>query len=331
MHRAIFLNQDAAAIARVFGQGRRQSVEALLPTRPGCLRREELAGCAQDLAGVEVVWSTWGMPALDDGDLACLPALKAVFYAAGTVRGFAPALLAHGVTVCSAWRANALPVAEATLGHILLALKQTWGQARAIRAARSWDCADRPAITGAYGATVGLIALGAVGRRVAELLRPFDLHVLAYDPMGPKDAGFLGVELVSLDDVFRRADVVSVHAPSLPTTRGMIRGAHLEMLRPYATFINTARGALVRQDEMIAVLRRRPDLQAVLDVVEPEPPAPDSPLFELPNVLMTPHIAGSAGNEVLRMSDWMIDECARFLGGQPLRHAVTPALLAAMA
>jgi phosphoglycerate dehydrogenase-like enzyme len=332
MTKAIFLNQDPAAVERVYGSGRRQRVEALLPTRPGCLRREDLAGCAPDLTAVEVVWSTWGMPTLADADFACLPKLRAVFYAAGTVRGFAPPLLERGITLCSAWRANALPVAEATLAHILLALKQTWAQARAVRAARDWNAADRPPITGAYGATVGLIALGAVGRRVVELLRPFDLHVLAYDPFAPPAAAAaLGVELVSLEDIFRRADVVSVHAPWLPQTEGMIGGRHLEMLKPHATFINTARGAVVREGEMIEVLCRRPDVQAILDVVYPEPPVCISALYDLPNVLLTPHIAGSMGNEVLRMTDWMIEECTRYLAGEPLRHQVTPALLATMA
>ena len=331
-YRAIFLSQNPEAVARVYGQGRRERVEALMPTRPGCVRREDLSGHAAELGQVQAVWSTWGMPVLADGDLALLPRLRAVFYAAGTVRQFAPVLLARGVTVCSAWRANALPVAEFALAHILLALKQTWPQARAIGAARDWETPARPPSTGSYGATVGLIALGAVGRRVVELLKPFDVRVIAYDPcLGAEAAAALGVEMVSLEDLFRRADVVSLHAPWLPQTQGLIGGAHLALLKPHATFINTARGAVVREDEMIEVLRRRPDVQAVLDVVHPEPPARASALFDLPNVLLTPHIAGSAGNEVLRLADWMIQECERWSAGRPLRHAVTPALLAGMA
>jgi len=303
-----------------------------MPTRPGCVRREELSAQAGELAQVEAAWSTWGMPALTEADLAHLPRLKAVFYAAGTVRAFAPVLLARGIIVCSAWRANALPVAEFAVAHILLALKQTLPQARAVRAARDWAAPARPPITGSYGATVGLIALGAAGRRVVELLRNFDVRVIAYDPgPGAEAAAGLGVEMVSLDDLFRRADVVSLHAPWLPQTEGMIGGAQLALLRPHATFINTARGAVVREEEMIEVLRRRPDVQAVLDVVHPEPPARSSALFDLPNVLLTPHIAGSAGNEVQRLADWMIEEGGRWIAGRPLRHAVTPALLAGMA
>lgn len=326
-HRAIFLNQDPAMVERVYGDGRRAQAEALLPVRPGVVRREDLAGLAGDLAGVEVAFSTWGMPRLEAEDLRHLPALRAVLYAAGSVKGFAQPLLERGVAVSTAWQANALPVAEATLAHILLALKQTFQQARAVRAARGYG-SPRPPCTGTYGAVVGLVSLGAIGRRVVELLRPFDVRVIAFDPYAKATPG---IELVGLDEVFARADVVSLHAPWIPATEGMIRGSHLRLMKPHATFINTARGAIVREAELAEALRDRTDLQAVLDVTWPEPPPADSPLYDLPNVLLTPHIAGSAGNEVLRMADWMIDEAGRLIRGDELRYGVTTAMLEGMA
>jgi phosphoglycerate dehydrogenase-like enzyme len=327
MHKAILLAQDPATAERVFAGDRRSRIDAILPLRPGVVRREDLAALASELRDVEVAFSTWSMPALTAADLVHLPRLRAVLYAAGTVKGFARPLLERGIQVSSAWQANALPVAETTLAHILLALKQTFQQARAIRTARAYATA-RPPVTGTYGATVGIISLGAIGRRVIELLAPFDLRVLAYDPFAQPQSG---IELAPLDEVFRRADVVSLHAPWIPATEGMIRGEHLRLMRPHATFINTARGALVREDELAAALRDRPDLQAVLDVTWPEPPPADSPLYDLPNVLLTPHIAGSAGNEVLRMADWMIDECGRLVAGEALRHAVAIDMLDRMA
>jgi len=326
-HRAIFLNQDPRQIERVFGDGRRARAEALLAVRPGVVRREDLAGIAGELAGVEYVFSTWGMPKLEPADLAHLPRLKAVLYAAGTVKSFAAPLLERGIAVHSAWKANALPVAETTLAQIILALKQTFQQARAVRAARSY-AGQRATITGTYGATVGLVSLGAIGRRVVELLKPFDLKVIAYDPYAKPVPG---IELVGLDEVFRRADVVSLHAPWIPATVGMITGAHFRLMKPHATFINTARGAIVREAEMCAALAERPDLQAVIDVTWPEPPPADSPLYDLPNVLLTPHIAGSAGNEVIRMADWMIDECGRLLRGEAPLHGVALSMLDTMA
>jgi phosphoglycerate dehydrogenase-like enzyme len=102
-------------------------------------------------------------------------------------------------------------------------------------------------------------------------------------------------------------------------------------MKPYATFINTARGAVVREPEMIEVLRARPDLVAVLDVTYPEPPAPDSPLYDLPNVIYTPHIAGSMDHECYRMGQMMVDELRRYVNGQPLRHALSREQIARMA
>jgi phosphoglycerate dehydrogenase-like enzyme len=326
-HKAIFLNQHEPNVARVFA-GRRERIEALLPTRPGVVRCEDLPALKGELAEVEVAFSTWGMPSLDAAARACLPKLKAVFYAAGSVKGFAEPLLTNGIAVSSAWQANALPVAEYTLAHIILALKQTFQLSRSVRADRAYHRPGSAAITGTYGSTVGLIALGAIGRRVVELLKPFDVRVIAYDPYAKPTPG---IEFVGLDEVFARADVVSLHAPWIPATEGMITGAHLRQMKPWSTFINTSRGKLVREDEMIAVLRERPDLQAVLDVTWPEPPAQDSALYDLPNVLLAPHIAGSAGNEVHRMADWMIEECQRYLQGEPLRYGVTVAMLPTMA
>jgi phosphoglycerate dehydrogenase-like enzyme len=121
---------------------------------------------------------------------------------------------------------------------------------------------------------------------------------------------------------------VSVHTPLLAETRGMIAGAHIEMMKPCATFINTARGEVVRESELIGVLRDRPDIQAVLDVCSVEPPPADSPLYELPNVVLTPHIAGSVGPECQRMGQYVAEELERYVAGQPLHWAITPELAA---
>jgi phosphoglycerate dehydrogenase-like enzyme len=224
--------------------------------------------------------------------------------------------------MCSAWAANAVPVAEYTLSQIVFGLKRGWHYVRALRREGKWR-RDLPA-PGAYGSTVGVISLGQVGRRVCRMLQGLDVRVLAYDPLATAGAAAeLNVTLCGLDEIFRRADVVSLHAPKLPRTEGMITGAHLASMKPNATFINTARGAIVRQREMIDVLRHRPDLLAVLDVTDPEPPEDGSELFALDNVVVTPHIAGSMGDECRRQARYMIDELRRYLAGQPLQWAIT--------
>jgi phosphoglycerate dehydrogenase-like enzyme len=147
---------------------------------------------------------------------------------------------------------------------------------------------------------------------------------MVYDPfLSEAEAQVLGVEQVSLDDLFRRSDVVSLHAPSFPETQGMITGEHIDSMKPGATFINTARGELVRESEMIEVLSRRLDLQAVLDVTVQEPTEADSPLYGLENVVLTPHMAGSVGSECRRMGRYMVEELARYLAGEPLKYVLT--------
>jgi phosphoglycerate dehydrogenase-like enzyme len=274
------------------------------------------------LKQAEAILSGWGAPRMDEELLAAAPNLRAVFYAAGSIRGVVTeAFWRRGIVITSAYAANAVPVAEYTLSQILFCLKFGWRFVAAYKQARKWS--KRPDPPGAYGSTVGIISLGMIGRLVCKLLRPFDVKVLAFDPyVDASVAGELNVELCSLDDVFRRSDVVSLHTPNLPETQGMVTGAHFDMMKPGAAFINTARGAIVRESEMIEALRRRIDLQAVLDVTHPEPPVPDSPLYDLPNVVLTPHIAGSMAGECRRMGRYMLEELRRYLSGQPLQWAI---------
>ena len=141
----------------------------------------------------------------------------------------------------------------------------------------------------------------------------------------------MGVERVSLEELFARSDIISLHTPWLPATEGLITGELLASMKLNATLINTSRGAIVREQEMIAVLRQRPDLWAVLDVVYPEPPVPSSPLYELPNVVLTPHIAGSMQDECRRMGQYVIGELKRYLAGEPLKWGLTKERAARMA
>jgi len=274
------------------------------------------------LRACEVIFSGWGGPHMDEAFLAAAPNLKAFFYGAGSIRGcVTDACWERGLQVTSAVAANAVPVAEYTLGVILLGLKRFWQQAAAYHTGQPHQAI---AVAGAYRSTVGLVSLGTVGRLVCGLLKPFDVHVVAHDPFTkPADAAELGVELVTLDEVFARAEVVSLHTPNLPETRGLITGAHIRAMRPSSVFLNSARGAVVREDELADALAARPDLWAVLDVTIGERTDADAPLLRLPNVTRTPHIAGSQAGECRRMGRYMVDELARYLRGEPLRYGIT--------
>ncbi len=293
----------------------------LISPRP--LSRAEVAQNPAVLSDAEVIFSGWGAPLMDADFLAAAPRLRAVFYGAGSIRGFTTdAFWQRGIQVASAYAMNAIPVAEFTLGAILLSLKNTWRYALGTK--RLGRQMDRVPCAGGYGSKVGIISLGMIGRLVRERLRPFDLDVLAYDPFVTQaQATALDVEMVSLDEIFRRCDVVSLHTPWLKETEGMIQARHFGLMKNGATFINTARGAVVSEPGMIEVLTKRPDLTALLDVTYPEPPVPDSPFYTLPNVVLTPHIAGSQNRECHRMGRLMIDEFDRFERGEPMKWAIS--------
>jgi phosphoglycerate dehydrogenase-like enzyme len=304
---------------------------ALLDVQPTRMTGAEAAGRLAEIGDVQVILSGWGGPRMDEAFLAAVPGLEAVFYASGTVRGLVTeAFWRRNVPICSAWGANAVPVAEFTLAQIILCLKHAYQRSRATQAARTFINRDVP--PGNYGSRVGLVGLGMIGRLVADLLKVLSVEVRAYDPVAdPAKAAALGVALVDLPELFRECDVVSLHAPSLASTRGMITGEHLRSMKPGASFINTSRGAVVREQEMIAALQDRPDLFAVIDVTEPEPPEPGSPLYTLANVFLTPHIAGSNGRECQRMGEYMLDEVRHYLAGEPLRWQVTHQVVELMA
>lgn len=275
------------------------------------------------LAQAEVIFCGWGTPRFDKMILDQAPCLRAVFYAAGSVRHLVSEdFWARGIRIASGYAMNGLAVADYTVGVILIGLKHGFLHARHAR--ENGNHFRKGPVPGAYESTVGIISLGAAGRALLERLRAFDLRVIAHDPyVSAQEAADLNVELVGLDELFARADAVSLHTPQLPETIGLVQGRHIQSMKQGAVFINTARGAIVRETEMIEVLRRRADLTAVLDVSDPEPPRPGSPLYSMPNVVLTPHIAGAVGRERLRLGRCMIEEFDRWQRGEAMRWEIT--------
>lgn len=324
--RALFVLREDA-YEQIYGPEQRAAIDELVELAGPPRSAETLAADWSVLEDVEVLLSGWGAPVMDAPFLERAPALRLVLYGAGAVRGFAsPALFERGVRLSSANAANAVPVSEFALAAILFSLKHGWRLMR--RAPVPPAGPERQAVPGAYHSVVGLAGLGTIGRLVRQRLLPFDLKVLAYDPYCESEtARQLGVELVGLDELFQSSAVVSLHVPLYDATRGLIGARQLSLLGRGATFINTARGGLVRHDELAEVLGARPDLQAVLDVTDPEPLPEGHPLLALPNVVVTPHIAGSLGPECRRLGDTVVSELRRYIAGEPLHHAVDPKLL----
>jgi phosphoglycerate dehydrogenase-like enzyme len=271
-------------------------------------------------SGVDVLITGWGAPPLTAELLSRLPDLRVVLHAAGSVRGLGtPEFWSRDIPVASALDTNTRPTAEFAAAEIVYALKKGWQSTRALHKSRDWY-EGALEIPGLYNSVVGLVSLGRVGRYVAErLVLIGGIRVLAFDPFTTaRDAAALGIELVGLPELFAVSDVVSLHSPALPSTKGLVTESLLKSLKFGATFINTSRGSIVDEPALIRVLTERHDLFAALDVTDPEPPAADSPLWDLSNVVLTPHIAGSSGDERRTLALFVLRQLELYIAGDPL-------------
>lgn len=323
--RALLLG-DAERIMAVYGPDQMKRLEGLVDLHHRPITHQELKGHLGQNPSPQVILSTWGMPQLTDEELDLMPDLKLVLYAAGDVRGFAETLVKRGIPIVSAWRANAVPVAEFTLAQILLSAKGWFRNSADYKSKRSREGAMVG--PGCKGVTVALIGAGAIAQLVIAHLKNFDFTVLVVDPyLSEGRARELGVSKASLEQAFSQALIVSNHVPNNSSTQGMI-GAKEWLAMPHGgTFINTGRGQTLRNEEFYDAFRSRPDLTALLDVTYPEPLPAESPIWDLPNVHISTHIAGAIGQEVWRMSELVIDELQNWQQGKPLNHLVEPGAL----
>ena len=318
----IYLCENEKDIRRVYCDNERVYTKA------------DVLNAPEKFKATEYIFSTWGMPQFTEEEIkAYLPSLKAVFYGAGTVQSFARPFLNCGVKIFSAWAANAVPVAEYTVAQIILANKGFFSSSQLAKtgdrqAARQNFCS----YPGNYGVKIGIIGAGMIGSLVIQMLKAYQLDILVFDPFLPDEkADKLGAKKVSLETLFSECQVVSNHLADNKQTQGMLGGKLFETMLPYATFINTGRGAQVVEADLIKVLNERPDITALLDVTFPEPPEKDSELYSLKNCILTPHIAGSAGYEVRRMGEYMIEEYKNLIENKPCKYEVTLEMLKTMA
>lgn len=321
------------------------------------------------LKSLGVLITGWDAPVIGPAELDKMPRLRAILHSAGSVKGYlAPEVWTRGILVTTAADANARPVAEYTLAAILLAGKDvpafaasyardpafriipgdqdgygTGADTRASAPEAHGSQAHGPGTVssvtsgpgtfgiGNYGRTVGIIGASRVGRQVIDLLGALDFRVRLYDPhVRPDDPVLRRVERTGLVDLLRRSSIVSIHAPLLPDTRGMLGSRELALMSPGSVLINTARGAILDHDALADAVRDG-GLRAILDVTEPEPLPAGHPLRELPGVILTPHVAGSLGNELRRLGQSVTTELELFAAGQPARSPVPGQSLLTMA
>ncbi|MEU6668496.1 hydroxyacid dehydrogenase [Streptomyces sp. NPDC046727] len=313
---------DPAMADHVLPEELRTRLSAVVRLVPGPKSPATQATFPDALAEAEILISGWGCPRLTADVLAGAPRLRAVMHAAGSVRPLvSDAMWERGIVVSSAADANAGPVIAYTLALITLAARRTLTMAAGYGG--EWkDFASRP---GADGSTVGIVGASRIGRGVLAGLRRSDAgyRLLLSDPyVTDEEARRLGAERVGLAELCRRSAVVSVHAPLLPETTGLLDAGMLGLIPDGGVLVNTARGAVVDTEALTreCVSGR---LEAYLDVTEPEPLPPGHPLLSLPNVLVTPHIAGAQGREVRRLGEYAAAEIERWVAGEPLLGAVT--------
>ena len=318
------LLMDPALVSFVFGDDERQRLAEMLEI--------DMTDAATSLAGipapseVELLITGWGVPVIDRDGLDAFPALRAIVHWGGGIGFLDEAASARGIRISSARAANAVPVAEFTQAMITLAAKDAFWLSRQYCAEQRFI--DREATApraGLFRTTVGIVGASTIGTMVIEKLRASDVEVLLYDPYAtPETAQRLGAELIDdLEELARRSRILSVHAPETPRTAGMMSRAVLAALPDGATLVNTARGALVDQDALVDELQRG-RLRAVLDVTEPDVLEAGHPLYTLPNVFLTPHLAGSMGVELRRLGESALAEVERFVAGAPFENPMQP-------
>lgn len=281
---------------------------------------------ADMLARTELLVTGWGSQQLTPELREAMPRLKLVAHLAGTVKSVvSPEIMLSGVRVTHAAAANATPVAQYVLAVILLHNKRVPDWVRLYSQQRAQFRAHAEpmrAQVGNRGRTIGIVGASRVGRCLIEFLRPHGFCILLHDPyLSPQEASGLGVEMVPLDRLLAESHVVSLHQPLVPATCNSFGAREFAAMRDGALFINTARGGIVDHDALAGAMRNG-RLNAVLDVTDPEPLPDASPLWDMPNVLLTPHVAGSMGTETAAMTEMVIEEIRRFTRGEALQHEV---------
>ena len=332
-NKACFVGSERQ-IARVYQETAPKLMQENLEF-PGEVINLENIGKHKKFAGeCKYIFSTWGMASgLADYFGSC----EVLFYGAGSVQAFAREYLERGIRISSAWVANGVAVAEIVLSQIIFACKGFFRVMGRVNSRAAWGEMSRFAnanYRGNYNQRIGILGAGTIGRRVIDYIKRLELkaEILVHDPhYSDEAAAAAGVRKASLEEIFSTCAVISNHVANLPATVGMINKAHFSLMQDYSTFINTGRGAQVVERDMLDALKANVSLTAVLDVTEPEPPADGSELYSLGNVVLTPHLAGCTGDEILRMADYMYGEYKLYAGENRLNYEVTAEMLEHMA
>ncbi|MBE6964533.1 MAG: hydroxyacid dehydrogenase [Ruminococcaceae bacterium] len=277
-----------------------------------------------------VIITSWQTPMLDNEILDLCPELLGVIHGAGSVKDvIGDDVIQRELRVTASANEISRGVAETTLGIAIAACKGFFWLPQESRDGlwRENFCK----VTDFYGLKIGVIGAGYAGRHFIKLLKSFCVEILVYDPYVPAEQIiFLGAEKLELDALMSQCDVISVHAPSIPETDNMINRNNLKLLKEGAVLINTSRGSLINEEDLIAECKKR-NITAVLDVTAPEPPAQDSELRKLPNIHLLQHTAGVTNNGSKRIGRHVCEEAQRLLSGEKMKCELDLSRLSTMA
>lgn len=320
--KGILLGEEAYHFTRIFVNGRWERLKELIDIEDVVYSRKLIHQQADCVKTAEVAFATWNCPILSKEEIQeYLPNLKVLFYAAASVIYFQDAYLQCGIKIVSAASAMAVSVAEFTVGEIYHANKGVYGYMRnysSIGHATAHENAQQ--YPGNYKTRVGILGVGMIGTRVINMLKAFsELEIMVYDPyLEDQRVKALSVSRNSLEEIFSQCQTISNHMADNKDTKNLLNGSLFSLMKDNAAFINTGRGAQVNHDDLYAALREKPGRTAILDVTYPEPLPSNHALLGLDNVFITPHIAGTAANDILRMTDFLLGQLVNYKRDLPL-------------
>jgi D-3-phosphoglycerate dehydrogenase len=231
-----------------------------------------------------------------------------------------PTASQKGIIVMNTPDANTLSTCEQTIA-LLMAVARNTPQAHASLKAKKWD---RNKFTGIelYGKTLGVIGLGRIGTEVAKRMAAFGMKIIGYDPFITKErANELGITTMSVDEVVKQADIITVHVPKTKETKDMISKTQIDMMKKNVILINCARGGIINENDLYEALKSGRIAKAALDVFDKEPPF-DSPLLELDNIILTPHLGASTVEAQEKVGIGIVEQVVEALKGGMVKNAV---------
>jgi len=306
------------------------SLYDLYLTRSG-EKEKQLEDALKYISSISALITGWGSPSLTSELLERAEKLRIIIHSAGSIKSILSKeivesfLLPRKIIVCNAVKQIAYNVAETTIGMMIFAGRKFFDHVKMFGEKAVWR--DPSLFSKLYttinGSTIGIVGVGAVGREVIRLLKCFrDVTILVYDPyLKEEEADKLGVSKVSLEKLFQSSEIISIHAPLTSETEGMIGHDLLELLKPGAILINTAKGRIIDGEALVERCRKG-DITVVLDVTDPEPPPPEYPLRRMPNVYITPHIAGCGHYGMKGIGRFVLRSLTHYFSGMPVEGEV---------